>query len=130
MDARVMSEELLGRILNELMGMRADLDGMRADLDGVRVELSGLRTEQERQRVEIETLRRDITRLRTDLSAQMERVLNEQAALRDDMTVVMARLDRVDTTSHGAVTELRALHRQFTRLAARVTALEEPKAND
>ncbi len=116
MDARVMSEELLGRILNEVTAMRADLGRVL--------------TEQERQRVEIEMLRRDITRLRTDLTAQMERVLNEQGALRDDMTVVMARLDRVDATNHGAVTELRALHRQFTRLAARVTAIEDRGAKE
>lgn len=63
-------------------------------------------------------------RLPADVLAQSERLLNEMAALRDGMTVVMARLDRVDATAHGAVTGPRALHRSFARTASRVTELE------
>jgi predicted nucleic acid-binding Zn-ribbon protein len=52
---------------------------------------------------------------------QMERLIERQARLQDDMTVVMARLERVErsaeaaverleVTSKGVLTELRAMH--------------------
>ena len=96
-----MSDDPTGLILSAIAGLRAD---MRADVAGLRAEF---------------------TALRTNLLAQSERVLNEVSALRDDMTVVMARLDRMDATVHGCVTEVRALHRQISRIAARVTELEQ-----
>jgi hypothetical protein len=51
----------------------------------------------------------------------MERLIERQARLQDDMTVVMARLERVErsaeaaverleVTSKGVLTELRAMH--------------------
>jgi len=52
------------------------------------------------------------------LARQLERLLNEQGAMRDDMSVVMARLDRIDATTRSAVDEVRALHRQIARLAS------------
>ena len=95
-----MSEELLGRILTAIAESEAKL-GARSD----RLEAAQ-------------------NRLRTDLITPTERVLNDQAALRDDMNVVMARLDRLDATVQTGVAEMRALHRQFGRRASRVTALE------
>ena len=55
------------------------------------------------------------------LARQLERLIEGQARLQDDMTVVMARLERVErsaetaverleVTSKGVLTELRAMH--------------------
>ncbi len=63
--------------------------------------------------------------MRVELLAQSERVLNEMSQLRDDMTVVMARVDRVDATAQSVVVEVRAQHRQWQRMNARLTAVEE-----
>ena len=65
------------------------------------------------------------------LSRQIERVLEGQSQLRDDMTVVMARLDRIDTMIRGDRDELRAtltemttMHRRHDRLERRLDRLE------
>ncbi|HEX2479836.1 MAG TPA: hypothetical protein VHK45_11195 [Geminicoccaceae bacterium] len=42
------------------------------------------------------------------IARQLERLVNDVAGLKDDMTVVMARLDRLDATTHSLVTEVRA----------------------
>jgi hypothetical protein len=34
------------------------------------------------------------------LARQLERLMHDVAGLKDDMTVVMARLDRIDATTH------------------------------
>ena len=39
------------------------------------------------------------------LARQIERVINDVAGLKDDVTVVLARLDRIDATTHSLVTE-------------------------
>ena len=113
-----MSDDALDRVLAEISGMRGEMVGIRADVAGQTQELAGIRADAANQRGEI-------TRLRADLTMQMGRVLDDIAGLRDDMLVVSARLDRVDTTVHSAVTELRTLHRSFARLASRVTVLED-----
>jgi len=77
------------------------------------------------------------------LARQMERLMEGQARLQDDMTVVMARLERIErstesaverleVTSKGVLAELRAMHgrhdrqtRRFDRLEERVARLEE-----
>jgi hypothetical protein len=41
------------------------------------------------------------------------------------MVVVMARLDRLDATTHSLVTEVRAMHSRHERVARRVERLEE-----
>ncbi len=71
-------------------------------------------------------LHEEQTRLRTDLLKQGERVLNEVASLRDDMTVTMARMDRLDSAVGLAVVELRAMHGAFSKLSQRVRTLEGP----
>jgi hypothetical protein len=54
------------------------------------------------------------------IARQLERLVNDMAGLKDDMVVVMARLDRIDTstraaldrmgiTARGALDELRAM---------------------
>ena len=49
------------------------------------------------------------------LARQIERLINDVAGLKDDVTVVLARLDRVDATTHNLVTEVRAMHSRHER---------------
>jgi hypothetical protein len=44
------------------------------------------------------------------LARQIERVINDVGGLKDDVMVVLARLDRIDATTHSLVTEVRAMH--------------------
>jgi hypothetical protein len=59
------------------------------------------------------------------LARQIERVINDVAGLKDDMMVVLARLDRIDATTHSLVTEVRAMHSRHDRLSRRVDRVEE-----
>jgi hypothetical protein len=59
------------------------------------------------------------------LARQIERVINDVAGLKDDVTVVLARLDRIDATTHSSVTEVRAMHSRHERLVRRVERIEE-----
>ena len=69
------------------------------------------------------------------LARQLDAVLEEQGRLREDMAVVMARLERVEAYSrstaesgHGVMKavldELRAMHRRDDRLARDLGRLE------
>jgi hypothetical protein len=94
------------------------LGGVETRLDGMDGRLTKLEAGQARIEAEQGAMRRDI-------GLQIERVLNKQAEFSDDLSVVMARLTRVDHTTRAAVDEVRAMHSQHTRLAARVTAIEK-----
>jgi hypothetical protein len=59
------------------------------------------------------------------LARQIERVTNDVAGLKDDVTVVLARLDRIDATTHCLVTEVRAMHSRHERPSRRVDRIEE-----
>jgi hypothetical protein len=59
------------------------------------------------------------------LARQLERVIADIAALKDDMMVVMARLDRIDATAQSVVVEVRAMDSRHERLARRVERFEE-----
>jgi hypothetical protein len=70
------------------------------------------------------------------IARQLERLVNDMAGLKDDMVVVMARLDRIDTstraavdrmeiTTRGVLDELRAMHSRHDRVARRVERLED-----
>ena len=59
------------------------------------------------------------------IAPQLERLVSDVAGLKDDMTVVMARLDRLDATTHSLVTEARAMHSRHDRVAKRVERLED-----
>jgi ubiquinone biosynthesis protein UbiJ len=61
------------------------------------------------------------------LARQIEWVINEVAGLKDDVSVVLARLDRVNTTTHSLVVEVRAMHSRHERLSRRVDRIEERK---
>ena len=68
------------------------------------------------------------------LAAQMEKLLSEQravgqqqAALRDDMTVLLGMVQRLDGTVQGLVTEVRAMHSRHARLEQRVGDLEKER---
>jgi hypothetical protein len=54
----------------------------------------------------------------------LERLTQEVASLRDDMTVSAAILMRLDGSHTALLTELRALHAQQSRLAQRVRAMQ------
>ena len=56
---------------------------------------------------------------------QLERLVNDGAGLKDNMTVVLARLDRRDATTHSLVTEVRAMHSRHDRVARPVERLED-----
>ena len=69
------------------------------------------------------------------IARQLDRLVNDVAGLKDDMTVVMVRLDRIDTstraavdrmetTTRGVLDELRAMHSRHDRVAKRVERLE------
>ena len=59
------------------------------------------------------------------IAPQLERLVNDVAGLEGDMTVVMARLDRLDATTHSLVTEVRAMRSRHDRVARRVKRLED-----
>jgi DNA anti-recombination protein RmuC len=73
----------------------------------------------------LEQVEREQTRLRVDLMGQAERILNEQSAIRGDMRIVIARVDRLDATVQLSMPELRALHDSFNRMSDRVRKLED-----
>jgi hypothetical protein len=66
------------------------------------------------------------------IARQLERLIDGQARLQDDMTVVMARLDRIEGMVRGDREELRAtfaellaVHRRHDRMERRLNRLEE-----
>jgi hypothetical protein len=59
------------------------------------------------------------------LAAQQDRILAELAALRDDVRVTAAIVQRLDGTMTGALNEIRAEHARSDRLAERIRRLEE-----
>ena len=74
------------------------------------------------------------------IARQLERLVNDMAGLKDDMAVVMAWLDRIDTstraavdrmeiTTRGVLDELRAMHSRHDRVAKRVEPLEDADRN-
>jgi hypothetical protein len=56
------------------------------------------------------------------IARQLERLVNDMAGLKDDMIVVMARLDRLDAATQSLVTEVRAMHSRHERSAKRSCA--------
>jgi hypothetical protein len=65
------------------------------------------------------------------IARQLERLVNDVASLRDDMSVVMARIERVDGSARRTedtvrllTDEIRAMHGRHDRLARRVGRLE------
>jgi hypothetical protein len=61
------------------------------------------------------------------LARQQQRMIEEMAAMRDDMQVLTAMVMRLDGTVGLVLTELRAMHSQHNRLASRVRRLEEER---
>jgi hypothetical protein len=59
------------------------------------------------------------------IAAQLQRVLSEIRILRDDVDVLAAIVRRLDNNQALMLDELRAMHAQQQRTAARVRALEE-----
>jgi hypothetical protein len=62
------------------------------------------------------------------ISRQLEKVLAEQAAIRDEFLVLGARMDRLEAGVTVLIAETRALRREIGRMNDRITKLEEPAA--
>jgi hypothetical protein len=56
---------------------------------------------------------------------RLAQLVNDMAGLKDDMMMVMARLNRLDATTHSLVTEVRAMHSGHDRVVRRVEHLKE-----
>lgn len=65
----------------------------------------------------------------TFIAKQLERVLAERSTMRDDMLVMAARFDRleskVDTAVNVITLELRGIRNQLTRMNDRIVKLED-----
>ena len=59
------------------------------------------------------------------LARQLDRLINEFAGLKDDMAVVIARLDRMEATNNILAAEARAMQNRCERRTKRVDGLEE-----
>jgi chromosome segregation ATPase len=111
-------EGRLDKIEGRLDKIEGRLDKIEGRLDKIEADVARLQAGQAR-------IENEQANMRRDLGLQIERMLNRQNELADDMTVVMARLTRVDTSTRAAVDEVRAMHSLNTRLTQRVTALEQ-----
>lgn len=58
------------------------------------------------------------------IAAQLRRVIDDQATLRDDLRVLTAIAMRQDNTLAALLTEVRAMHAQHNRMDARLRAVE------
>jgi hypothetical protein len=59
------------------------------------------------------------------LARQQQQILGGLGTMRDDAAVLLAIVMRIDGTVSGLLREVRAMHSQHSRLANRVTALEQ-----
>jgi hypothetical protein len=59
------------------------------------------------------------------IARQLERVIAEQASMRDEMRVQLAIIMRLDTTLAAVLHELRETHTQIARINDRILKLEE-----
>jgi len=64
------------------------------------------------------------------LARQQQRMLDEMGSMRDDMPVLTAMVMRLDGTVGLVLTELRAMHSQYQRIANRVRRLEEEREGE
>jgi hypothetical protein len=132
-----MSDDRLERIETLLGGLAADIAALRGDITTLRAEtrrdIAELRTE----------TRRDIAELRTEMATKEDlagvaknvevsaigRQLRDLLAMKDDVTVLTAIVQRLDNTMARQIsdllTEVRAEHSRMDRLLNRVRALED-----
>jgi hypothetical protein len=61
------------------------------------------------------------------ISQQLERVLTEQAIIRDDIIVVTAMVTRLEASLQALTVEVRAIQRQIARMNDRVRKLEDAR---
>lgn len=111
---RQLGTELGGKIDTISGEVGSKIEALGARLNGVEDRLDRVEREQ--------------TRTRVDLMGQMERILNEQSAIRTDMRIVVLRVDRLDATVNLTLPELRALHESFHRMSERVQKPEDGKS--
>lgn len=61
----------------------------------------------------------------TFLQRQNERILSEQANMRDELTVLIAMVTRLEGSNATIIQELRVMQRQFSRMNDRINKLED-----
>jgi hypothetical protein len=62
----------------------------------------------------------------TFIARQIDRLISDNAALRDDVNVLTAIVLRLDGSQSALLTEVRAVHSQISRMNDRVRKLESP----
>ena len=61
------------------------------------------------------------------IARQLDRVLAEQAGIRDEMLVLGARMHKVEASLDVLVSEVRAMRNSLSRIETRVTRLEDER---
>lgn len=129
-----MSDDRLGRIEALLGGLAADVAALRGEIETLRGETATLRAEM--------ATKHDLTALRAEMATKHDldgvaknvdlsalgRQLRDLPAIKDDVTVLTAIVQRLDNTMVRQIadllTEVRAEHSRMDRLLNRVKALE------
>ncbi len=119
-------ESLLERFARELAALRADVATVHAEMAS-KDELAALRAEITALRAETKADLAGVAR-NVDVTA-IGRQLRDLPAIKDDVTVLTAIVQRLDNTMARQIgdllTEVRAEHSRMDRLLNRVRALEE-----
>lgn len=64
------------------------------------------------------------------IARQLDRVITENASIRDDLRVLTAITLRVDSTVTGLLTEMHAIHISMNRMNDRIRKLEEAQSTE
>lgn len=88
----------------------ADLDNAVTPIEPLAASLAKLEAEQ--------------VTLHADLREQNIRLINEVGALKDDINLLAARLQGIDSTMRALIDETRAVHCQEARLTAHLTEID------
>jgi predicted nucleic acid-binding Zn-ribbon protein len=116
---------LLERLTVTVGGMDARLSGLDTRMSDLETRMSGLEVRMSKVEAGQSRLEAEQASMRRDIGLQIERVLNRQNELSDDLTSVMVRLGRMDNATRMAVDEMIATQSLHARLASRVTILEQ-----
>jgi hypothetical protein len=120
-DRMARMEELLNRLAGEIATMRAEM--------ATKQELAAVRAEMATMRAEVAT-KQDLDGIAKNVDVSLlGRQMKELLAMKDDVTVLTAMVQRIDNTMvrqmSDVLTEVRAEHSRMDRLLNRVRALED-----
>ncbi len=125
-------ETRVGALEAKVGALEAKVGALEAKVDAVEARVGGLESEIRGLRADHEALDRRVREMTADgklslafLARQMDRVLDEQGRLRDDLTVVSGMVMRLEGTVHGLTVEVRGEHSRYDRLAREVARLRE-----